>query len=96
MTVPLQYRSACFGRAMSSCSPMFGLWVVCYNSGIGLQNHELALVSPVPDSEVHYLFGTRTYQSSVQDLQKKSIYVDKRVRWGRWCTRLFSTGTSRH
>lgn len=56
---------------------MLGLWVVRYNTGIGPGNHELALVYPSSDSGVHYLFGSRTYHSSLHQLQRTCIYVDK-------------------
>ena len=57
---------------------MLDLWVVRYRNGIGAKNHELALVYPSSGiSEVNYIFGSRTAHSSVQLLQKTSIFVDK-------------------
>ena len=59
---------------------MLVLWVVRYKTGIGPKNHELALVYPSSDLlEVHYLFGDRAYVSSVEQLHKTCICVDKNM-----------------
>ena len=58
---------------------MLSLWVVRYQTGIGPRNHELALVYSSDLLEVHYLFGDRAYISSVVQLHKTCIILDKNM-----------------